>query len=313
MLDITFIIPAYNASNFLDAAIESIKKAFDCNGHQIIVVDDGSSDATFEVARRQGVRCIRHPVNRGISSTLNTGIAAASSEYVAWLSADDLYTEQAGTIVARYMEQWPRADFYFGGYKLVNNSGHIHEVKEFHPALVWNGDGLIEHDLFVDLLMGCFINGATTVIRRETIVRLGLFDTSLRYTQDYGMWLLLTYAGCSAVYMNDKVGIRRVHEGQLSANPSVRKAIVQENSLTFRRLLNAEALDRIQKRLSTFSGDEALYRMTLVKRLLHLHLYHQARHVYSVNQRSASGLWTIAWDALKYFGRKAKLLPGKRS
>ncbi|MGE5590095.1 MAG: glycosyltransferase family 2 protein [Bacillota bacterium] len=307
MNDITVIIPAYNAAAYLRESIESAQRALGSQRERIIVVDDGSTDSTFDEARESGVRCIRHASNRGISSALNTGIAAAETKYVAWLSSDDLYTPEAGAVISHYMNRYPDADFYFGDYRQFNNH------QEFFPPLVrfalgWDVDGLIEHDWFVDLVFGCFVNGATTIVKRQTALELGLFDTGILYSQDYAMWLLLTYHGYSSVYMNDVVGLRRIHERQLSQQPAVRRAIIKENALLITRFLDDETRARIDRRLTTAPGPEYKHRVELVKRFLHLRLYGEAQHTLFRSPQPALILGSLAIDVLKHVGRRVGTL-----
>jgi len=72
---LTVIIPVYNGADTIGRTIDSIPAREDV---EIIVVDDGSSDGSADVASRSGrVRLIKHPKNRGVGSAVNTGIAKA--------------------------------------------------------------------------------------------------------------------------------------------------------------------------------------------------------------------------------------------
>ena len=89
---ISVIIPAYNARKFIAEAIESVlNQTFPA--HEIIVVDDGSTDGTGEFVKNQfrdKVRLIRHENNKGLSATRNTGIKNATGNIFQFLDADDL-------------------------------------------------------------------------------------------------------------------------------------------------------------------------------------------------------------------------------
>lgn len=80
------MIPAYNEENALGGVLDELAGAKGCK--EIIVVDDGSTDQTAEVARRRGVRVISHPYNRGYGAALKTGIQAAATEYIICCDAD---------------------------------------------------------------------------------------------------------------------------------------------------------------------------------------------------------------------------------
>jgi len=67
------IVPAYNEERTVGAVVRSLA----ADGHEVIVVDDGSADRTGEAARRAGARVIRHVLNRGLGAAIGTGVAAA--------------------------------------------------------------------------------------------------------------------------------------------------------------------------------------------------------------------------------------------
>src|SRR5205085_6920251 len=88
-LPVTAIIPAYNRPGPTVRAIESILGQRPAVPAEIIVVDDGSADDTADAAEATGVRVVRHEVNQGLAAARNTGIEAASHEWVALLDSDD--------------------------------------------------------------------------------------------------------------------------------------------------------------------------------------------------------------------------------
>ena len=86
-------MPAYNAEKFVGEAIESILNQSH-KDFELIVIDDGSKDNTFNIIQKYAKRDARikayHQENQGISNTLNRGIAIAESEWVAIMHADDI-------------------------------------------------------------------------------------------------------------------------------------------------------------------------------------------------------------------------------
>ena len=257
VVNVSVVIPAYNAGRFLADAIASAINHLGCPLSSILVVDDGSSDDSFEIARRLGVRSVRHPSNRGVASALNTGIALADTEYVAWLSADDLYAPGAGIAIERAMTHNAGADLYFGQSRKISFDGKI--LGDLIPSMglddSWNRGGLLEVDYFIDLVFGCFINGSTTIMRRERILELGLFDTKWNYVQDYAMWLLMSYHRSTAVFVKEVIGFRRLHEGQLGRGRIRRR----EARLELRELLRSfteqpDFLPRLRDRLSSLKN-----------------------------------------------------------
>ncbi|MDO9219771.1 MAG: glycosyltransferase [Thiobacillus sp.] len=111
------VIPAYNSAATLARAIESVR-AQTWPAHEIIVVDDGSSDATAEIARQFGgaVRLIQQP-NSGVSVARNAGAAAASGDWLAFLDADDWYAPDRLRLHAEWIAEDARLDFLTGDYE----------------------------------------------------------------------------------------------------------------------------------------------------------------------------------------------------
>jgi glycosyltransferase involved in cell wall biosynthesis len=90
---ISVIIPAYNEEAAIKSQIEAIKRVLLSHDipHEIIVIDDGSTDKTAEIAAQHGVLVLRHHSNRGYGAALKTGILSASHEIIAITDADGTY------------------------------------------------------------------------------------------------------------------------------------------------------------------------------------------------------------------------------
>jgi len=103
---VSVVIPCYNQAHFLGEAIESVL-AQSYPNFEIIVVDDGSTDDTSEVARRYpGVRLVRQE-NKGLSGARNAGLAHSEEEYVVFLDADDRLLPDALETVLEHLEAHP--------------------------------------------------------------------------------------------------------------------------------------------------------------------------------------------------------------
>ena len=85
---LTVVVPAFDEETSLPATLAALREVCAPRGWPIIVVDDGSSDATGEVARSAGVLVIRHKVRRGYGGALKSGIAAAATRWVVTVDAD---------------------------------------------------------------------------------------------------------------------------------------------------------------------------------------------------------------------------------
>lgn len=106
---VSVIVPVYNRAASIAAAVNSLtSQTFD--DMEIIVVDDGSTDTSGEVVESlsdQRIRLLRHGRNRGIPAARNTGLMAATGQYVAWLDSDDLARPQRIAVQARFLDTNP--------------------------------------------------------------------------------------------------------------------------------------------------------------------------------------------------------------
>ena len=109
---VSVIVPAHNAAPYIADAIDSIQAQHHGN-LDIVVVDDGSTDATAEIAAVDGVR-LRRQTQRGAGAARNAGLALARGEFIAFLDADDLWTAgRLGVQLAAAAGQ-PDVDLVFG-------------------------------------------------------------------------------------------------------------------------------------------------------------------------------------------------------
>src|SRR5688572_659172 len=97
---VTIVLPAFNEAESIGPVVAELRAA--ANWHEVLVVDDGSTDGTGKAAQDAGARVIRHPYNKGNGASVKTAIRAASSEWIAIVDADGQHRpEDAARLVAR--------------------------------------------------------------------------------------------------------------------------------------------------------------------------------------------------------------------
>lgn len=118
------VIPAFNSAATLARAIESVR-AQSWPAHEVIVVDDGSTDTTADVARRfEAVHLVRQK-NCGVSVARNTGAAAATGDWLAFLDADDWYAPDRIKLHAEWIAEDATLDCLTGDYEYRDEAGAL--------------------------------------------------------------------------------------------------------------------------------------------------------------------------------------------
>jgi glycosyltransferase involved in cell wall biosynthesis len=197
----TVVMPAHNTARMVGAAIRSVL-AQTCGDFELIVVDDGSTDDTgariggFEADPR--VRGVRRE-NAGPAAARNTGIERATGEYVSFLDSDDLWMPNYLEAMDRALQEDRHAGLAYTDAWVFNDETRLifrgTAMSSFHPPLVPPTD---RNELLKLLVQQNFIFSSATV-RRSVLDRVGLFDTRLRATEDWEMWLRVVAAGYRAV------------------------------------------------------------------------------------------------------------------
>lgn len=105
---ISFVIPAYNEADSIQATIDQLRGVMDTLGipYELIVIDDGGSDATAALAREMGVLVIQHPTNRGYGQAIKTGIDHSNYEWCAIVDADGSYPVGNFPDLMKYIPQF---------------------------------------------------------------------------------------------------------------------------------------------------------------------------------------------------------------
>jgi len=180
---VSVVIPCYNQGRFLGEAIESVLR----QGHrrlEIIVVDDGSTDDTSQVAGKYpGVRLVRQE-NRGLSAARNAGIEASAGDYLVFLDADDLLLPCALEAGVNCLDEHPDCAFVYGHYRLITADGF---AMSSPPARA------VDEEYYLNMLRSNYIGmPATVMYRRAVFAAVGRFDTSRAACEDYDLYLRIT-------------------------------------------------------------------------------------------------------------------------
>lgn len=186
---VSVVIPAYNAAWCVARAIDSVL-AQSFRDFELIVVDDGSTDATAEVLSRYGsaLQIISKP-NGGMSSARNAGIGAAKGYYVAFLDADDRWLPEKLARQLELLEKHPDLAFCAAVATLEDPTGmKIGEWRGHAGSPAGVSEVFSNH--------GAVAGGASAVVaKRHLVAELGGFDETLAGAEDTDLWIRLAGRG----------------------------------------------------------------------------------------------------------------------
>ena len=261
---VSIIIPVYNGANFLSEAIDSAL-AQTYKNIEIIVVNDGSTDngETERIAKSYGDK-IRYfyKENGGVSSALNLGIREMTGEWFSWLSHDDLYlpgkVEHSVDVLKSYSD--------CSGLIVISDGILVNEdkkkIKSFKSCLEPNKIYVGSEVADIMTKTGAFC-GCALLIPKAAFLQIGMFNESLRYSQDALMWYLLFINGYKLCFSKYKDVLSRVHKKQVT---NTRKELFYKDSLyvakTISELLikqsNSVILYNYTKRLTKLNCGETV-------------------------------------------------------
>lgn len=183
MAKVSVIIPAYNAAAFVEQSARSALEQTHAD-IEVIVIDDGSKDATAALASAiPGVICIRKP-NGGVSSARNAGMRASSGEFIAFLDADDIWHRQKIEAQVALMNRYPESDL---GHTRIDLDMGSFDANAAIPL-----DGIPPHTLINDLepsFRSPYLGTSSVMVRRRAYERVGGFDEALPFAEDIKFFL----------------------------------------------------------------------------------------------------------------------------
>jgi len=213
------IIPVYNSAATLARAVESVL-AQTWAPHEIIVVDDGSSDNSLQLARGFGapVRVITQ-ANAGVSAARNRGAEVATGDWLAFLDADDWYYPERLRWHAEWIMQDTDLDFLTGDYDyrgedgvLIGTSMAAHAAgRAMLERAAGASEVVMEAGEFEAFVADHFGDTHTLSVPRETFLRLGGYPAGFRVCEDVHFLTRLCAVSQRAGVVCRPLGVYLIH------------------------------------------------------------------------------------------------------
>lgn len=233
MPSVLLVVPCYNSAAFLSETIESVLRQ-DLQDWEMVLVDDGSRDATWEVISRYAARDPRiiglQKPNEGTTKARNFGFvnAGTSSRYVTFLDHDDQWEPDALSRMSAYLDAHPDVGLLACQFQEMNAAGEkqgVGHVSRWAPGL------LIPHDLGPDEFETPFVTffcatgqGPFAMYRRTVYAQTDGWETGFWPHEDTDMFCQMALLA-KVHYLPDRLYLKRVHPDQgMSDGPRVQSA-----------------------------------------------------------------------------------------
>jgi len=239
---VSVVIPVFNGAKYVNEAIDSVL-AQTYPHYEVIVVNDGSTDETEQIALsyRDRIRYFSKE-NGGVSTALNMGIRNMHGEYFLWLSHDDLLKPDALSEMIQLLTTKQSDGIVYGNFDFINDASVIYQRNDFSE---WFPQYLLEWSVF-PILTG-ISNACVTLIHKRHFERVGLFDEKLLYSQDLVM-LFKVFKNQALLFSKKVIGSKRFHQEQ--GQQKYRKQALEGEDKVFYDFLN----DLTPLEMSTLSG-----------------------------------------------------------
>ncbi len=205
-MNISVIIPTYNRYEFLKRALKSVY-AQNFQAKEVIVIDDGSTDETPQIQKDFPSIKYIYQKNSGVSSARNLGIKNATHQWIAFLDSDDIWDEKKLELQADFHKNNPNTLMSYTDEKWIRNGKEVKIPKKFTKY-----GGYI----FEECLSHCIIAPSATLIHRNLLNKIGIFDESLEVCEDYDLWLRIALDNEVGLIDEKLITKYAGHEDQLS-------------------------------------------------------------------------------------------------
>jgi glycosyltransferase involved in cell wall biosynthesis len=248
---VSVVMTVRDGERFLDEALLSIRGQT-MQRLELIVIDDGSTDATADILERHAaddrrVRPHRRPA-RGFAASLNEGCLLARGEYVARMDADDIAYPDRLQRQLEFLRAHPRIAVLGGGYVRISPTGEP----------VGQGGVPTTHEAIAEALqrVSCIVH-PSVMMRTDAVRAIGGYRPALLHTEDYDLWLRMSERH-EIANLAEPVLYYRLHPGQMSSSHIVQSAISHLAAQVAARVRRTAGEDPVR-------GDEPVSRELLTR------------------------------------------------
>ena len=208
---VSVIIPVYNGEKYIVETIESVIDQTYKN-IEIIIINDGSTDNSFTKIKpyliMKNIKYFEHE-NRGVAASRNVGIRESLGDLISFLDQDDLWLAEKIEKQVKLMKENKEFALVHSKIGFINENGNRIKPLWEHPG--------ISGYCFKEMFSSNKIAMLTVLVKRECIIEAGMFDEKIAITDDYDLWLKITYNNPIG-YIDEPIALYRSHGRNTSMN-----------------------------------------------------------------------------------------------
>lgn len=225
----TVVIPLYNKENFIKNTIQSVlNQTF--QDFEITIVEDCSTDNSKSVVEKivsDKIKIIQHPDNKGLSVSRNTGIKSASSEYITFLDADDLWKPTYLEKILDLIKKFPEAKLFATNYEEIypNNKIFLPTTK-----LISTENDLIVDDFYTVCLSQNIYCPSSLCVKKTAFDRADFYNENVTFGEDIDFNIRANFSNKLAYSKDPLVSYIIYSENQITNSSLKNKTITDFDS-----------------------------------------------------------------------------------
>lgn len=271
-IKVSIVIPVYNAEEFIIYTLDSILNQ-SSKPTEIIVIDDCSFDNTYTIVKEyfnnksMDIRLIKNNINRGISYCRNMGLKIAKEEYVLFMDHDDIAEErllEKEIDALKHMQKSYKCNWslVYSAYSQIDELGNsaegIFRSKQVKP----------HETLGYEFVRNEILTVSGVLLNKNLVLNIGGFDETIKYSQDWDLWIRLADLG-GFVYVNEP--LIRVRRFNKNTSRNINNFLNDE-----RKILRKYTLDRIKEALFSRELQLEKNKLDYISILVRLDLWDEA-------------------------------------
>jgi len=176
---VSVVVPVYNAEDYLDECLNSVEKQTH-PPFEVVAINDGSTDRSEEIARQHGCRIISFEKNNGIGFARHVGAKESKGNYVAFLSADDAYSNRFLELMLHFASSFPNHIVFSDYYQCDDR---LNPTQVIYAPSTFGDEEFRRVVVEYALRQNMFVNFSTLIIPKKVFNNVQ-FDQSLRFGED---------------------------------------------------------------------------------------------------------------------------------